>query len=134
MSHNPPPALTTSTANADAPATAATIAADAPLRSNPVGTAGLVAAGLLLVAHVAFQLVTMNAVLAGDSLGTNMLVTLVQPMVMAALVILTVVLGTIAALQRGRLRLAAGITLGVGVYALVSMLVGFLVGVGYSLA
>jgi hypothetical protein len=121
------------TAPAYRPATATTIPVGAGLRPNPVGTTGLVAAGLLTVAHVAFQLVTMNAILAGGALSANILVTLVQPAVMGVLVVVTVVLGVIGAFQRGRVRLAAGIALGVGAYALVSLITGVVVGVGYAM-
>ncbi len=113
---------------------AADVRAIAGLRPNPVGVAALVSAGVLAIAHVVFQFVTMSTVLGGELLSANVVVVFVQPVVMGLLTVVTVVLGLIGALLRERVRLAAGIGLGVGAYAFVLMLVGYLVGVGYSMA
>lgn len=96
-------------------------------RPNPVGVAALIAAASLVVAQFVFQLVIMNTMLAGESLNLSVVV-LVQPIVMGVLAVVTVVLGTIASLLRGRVRLAAGIGLGAGLYAFVSILIGVVMG------
>jgi hypothetical protein len=133
MSNNLPPESPVETPVPYAPAGTGVVTADASSRSNPVGIAALVAAGLLTVANVVFQLWTMNAILAGGPLVAHPLMAFVQPAVIGVLVVVTVVLGAIGTFQRGRTRIAAGVALGAGIYALVSLLTGVVVGVGYSL-
>src|SRR5690554_6516577 len=100
---------------------------------NPVGVAALIAAGALVVAQIGFQFAVMNAITSGEPLGTNIIIGFVQPAVMGVLAVTTVVLGIIGVVLPGRARLMAGVGLGAGVYALISMLTNILISFGYSL-
>lgn len=104
-----------------------------PLRRNPIGVAALVAAGLLIVAQAIFQVLAVSAVKSGDYESMQFVLRLVQPLGLGILGVATAVLGTIAVLLPGRARLAGGVGLGVGIYSLASMIISFVVNLGYSL-
>ena len=104
------------------------------LRRNPLGVAALITAGVLVVAQAILQAVVVNAAVAGDPTSMYFILRVVQPVSVGLLSLVTAVLGAIAAFLPGRVRLAAGIGLGVGAYSLIAILIGFVTSLGYSLA
>jgi len=86
------------------------------------------------VAQAILQAVVVNAAVAGDPTSMYFILRVVQPVSVGLLSLVTAVLGAIAAFLPGRVRLAAGIGLGVGAYSLIAILISFVTSLGYSLA
>jgi hypothetical protein len=99
--------------------------------SNPLGVAAVGVAGLMVVLHVVFQFLYLNAIVAGD-IAALQLMAPIRTFVSIALAVLTIILGAIALALPGRRKVLAAIALGAGAFALVTLVATALTSFSYA--